>query len=366
MIGTWLRDVERIKLATVGQGARVVGVVSPLAGAGVSTLARELAEVTARSGKRTILVDLTQGIGAATSPLGWRPSMTLMAASYPATLTGVRGLRTELSKALDTLRLTRAHERDVSLAVSEIAAAVVRAPESTATLLDMRAKLEDWRIVIELTHDGSPVLAESRLAATTLPVVADAPALGLQLASTRLTWSVSNAPNDRYTMRGVRTLVPEPQPAPANPEAGSLARAYDELTATPDKSTKLLFNNVDLIRTVLHSELAAYEAVFVDLPPLLGDADDRLNPLAAAAACDALLLVCVSGEIEAAELSGSMTVLQRAGVSVTGLVLNDVNNPTLGQEMAREARRLERILPSLSGWLSRKALRSRFLDRVSS
>lgn len=69
----WLRPIEQILIAARGAGHRVVGVTSPRSGSGVSTVARQVAECSGRSGINTLLVDLTVPISEATSCPSWVP-----------------------------------------------------------------------------------------------------------------------------------------------------------------------------------------------------------------------------------------------------------------------------------------------------
>jgi Mrp family chromosome partitioning ATPase len=224
MMQSWLQSVEQIMLAAVDGKARVLGVVSPDAGAGVSTLCRMLAESHSRSGSKTLLIDLAQP-------------------------------------------------------------------------LDTSEKDESW------------------------------------------------APGD-----GAKQLI---RPAPGG---------YDVLAARPTTSTRPMFNNIDVLRRMFTDELEAYQAIVVDLPPVLGQDEATVNPLAAARACDAIVLVCMTGKLTQPRLQLTMSSLAAAGVKVGGTVLNDLHNPTLGSELAGQARRLSGLAPRLSAWLERRLRSSEFLN----
>jgi Mrp family chromosome partitioning ATPase len=142
-------------------------------------------------------------------------------------------------------------------------------------------------------------------------------------------------------------------------------RGFDVLTAKFDVSTRFLFNNVDRLKQSLSEELARYKAVIVDIPALCVAEAEHINGAAAAAACDGVLLVCVSGRITRAELIKGAAALTSAKANVLGTVLNDVACPTLGAEIAREARRLEQYAPRFAKWVSGKALNSPFLNAAA-
>jgi Mrp family chromosome partitioning ATPase len=142
-------------------------------------------------------------------------------------------------------------------------------------------------------------------------------------------------------------------------------RGFDVLTARFDATTRFLFNNVDRLKQSLGEELARYKAVIVDIPALCVADSEHINGSAAAAACDGVVLVCVSGRITRAELSMGTAVLASAQANLLGTVLNDMQCPTLGAEIAREAQRLQPFTPRFANWVSGKALDSSFLNSAA-
>lgn len=140
------------------------------------------------------------------------------------------------------------------------------------------------------------------------------------------------------------------------------ADGYDRIVARFDVSSRLLFNNVQKMREAFGEDLAQYQAIVVDAPPVPTPDTQHINGAAALAAADAALLVCMTGRLSTSDLDAARDALANAQAHLLGLVLNDMQNPTLGTELAREARRLRRFLPRLSGWLERKALGSSLLN----
>lgn len=228
MIDGWTHEVERIALATLGQGLRLIGIASHGGQAGVSSLAADLAEVTSLSGVSTLYVDLTTTVLPNSRDIIWRPG-----------------------------------EGGAGQAI---------------------------------THDP---------------------------------------------------------------------RGFDVLTARFDAPTRFLFNNVDRLKQSLGEELARYNAVIVDIPPLCVADAGQINGSAAAAACDGVLLVCVSGRITRAELIQGASALHAAKANVVGTVLNDLDCPTVGSEIAREAARLEPFAPRFANWVRGRALNSPFLNSAA-
>jgi Mrp family chromosome partitioning ATPase len=72
MTDPWIRPVEQIVLWSISNDCRIIGFTSPEPRSGVSTLARSVASVCARSGLRTLLFDMTQPVSVATQP-SWFP-----------------------------------------------------------------------------------------------------------------------------------------------------------------------------------------------------------------------------------------------------------------------------------------------------
>lgn len=191
MNADWLGPVQQILIAARGEGLRTLGITSPRRGSGVSTLAREVAENSSRSGIRTLLVDLTAPVSEVALLRGWTP--------------------------------------------------------------------------------GRPV-----------------------------------------TQDVIKTL-----------KAG-----YEQLTCLPTKETQFLFNNNQMLRSVLDTELAQYGTVIFDLPALLAKQSDLLSGLAAAAICDAICVVCVTGRDTREELTTVSDMLKTSRVRILGIVLNEGVSPT--------------------------------------
>lgn len=150
------------------------------------------------------------------------------------------------------------------------------------------------------------------------------------------------------------------------PEAAGAVEAhpdgYATLTARASPVTRSLFNKVDSLRLMFDDSLAAYDAIVVDLPPLLDTPRDKINPLAAARACDAVIMVCLTDHLTQQRLEAATTMLSAAGVNLAGVVLDDHLSPPLGAAMARDCLRLSRYVPGVGPWLQRKLLGSDFLN----
>lgn len=131
------------------------------------------------------------------------------------------------------------------------------------------------------------------------------------------------------------------------------ARGFHRLRPNPTASTRPLFNNVELMRNTLENDLKGYEQIIVDLPNLTDSGVDGVNPIGPAVACDAVLLVCMTGRTARPQAMRALERLQTAGANVAGTILNDEENVTLGGDIAKFARRIRWLSPSFARRLER-------------
>ena len=154
--------------------------------------------------------------------------------------------------------------------------------------------------------------------------------------------------------------------SPGDGSAGQAARldplGFDRLTPRPGKEDKFRFSDGKKLRNMFEQDLKRYNAIVVDLAAQGVEAQAAIDATVAATACDAVMLVCQVGSVTRPMLAAAAAALAEAGAPLRGIVANEVNAPTLGQEIAREARRMERYAPYLARWIARKAEQSRWLS----
>jgi Mrp family chromosome partitioning ATPase len=137
---------------------------------------------------------------------------------------------------------------------------------------------------------------------------------------------------------------------------------FDMLTAVPNTQTRYIFNNGKRLKRTLFEDLADYGVIIADLPPLLEERAESINPLAVALACDQVMLVCANNLTTRNEAAGAAEKARQAGVKLGGLVWNALAAPTLGEAMAQSARRRLALLPAVAKWLERRFSQSPFLN----
>lgn len=137
---------------------------------------------------------------------------------------------------------------------------------------------------------------------------------------------------------------------------------YDTLTLHANLADAMRVRDIDRLRIAFNSDLIHYRSIVVDLPPVPHSNPAALPSNIGISACEAVVLVNLVGAVTDENLSDAYEAIQATGTPLTGLVLNDRDAPTLGEEMAREAMRLRRVFPWLARRLSKQALSSKLLN----
>lgn len=164
----------------------------------------------------------------------------------------------------------------------------------------------------------------------------------------------------------VRTDARPPLWSPGAPGAADATRVEPSglavLTADASIGTRALFNNIEQLQKTLQRDLATYSAIIIDLPAVADEEPTRLNPIAAARACDAVLMVCLTGHVDRSELNEATAALKPAGVNLSGLVLNDYYATTLGEEVADATyNSVGKYFPGIADKIASRVMQSRFL-----
>jgi Mrp family chromosome partitioning ATPase len=112
---------------------------------------------------------------------------------------------------------------------------------------------------------------------------------------------------------------------PAQPHLLQGEFSYDVLPAGPAPERAATIDTARRLRDNLTVELKHYAAIFVDLPAIRHQSSDKFDPLAAAAACDGVIVVCAKGKTTSDELKEVVESMRISGVKVAGTILNDVD-----------------------------------------
>jgi Mrp family chromosome partitioning ATPase len=102
-------------------------------------------------------------------------------------------------------------------------------------------------------------------------------------------------------------------------------QGFDQLTVRPSPSNQFLFADIKKLRSTLENLLGRYTVIILDLGPLLDDTETFLNPLAPAAACDSIVLVCRRGLLTRDRLLRAVATMRVVDIDVLGVIINDVS-----------------------------------------
>lgn len=137
---------------------------------------------------------------------------------------------------------------------------------------------------------------------------------------------------------------------------------FAQLTVRAGPEVQFLFDNVEWFRNMLDNDLSSYEYIVLDLAPLFDRPMDTVNPFAAAAACDALVLVCRRGGITKARLTNAVDMARKTGCRPFGIVMIQGGYTSVGEEIARSAGKLFFFAPWLAKRIGRRVRASEILD----
>ena len=121
---------------------------------------------------------------------------------------------------------------------------------------------------------------------------------------------------------------------------------FDRLTSHPNTQNRFIFNNIDQIRHILDDSLGDYGAIIIDMPAILSNIPDGINPVSCAAACDAVYLLSLTGQTTSSALGESKERLDAARAPLQGVILNDRDYVSTGASMAQLLRRM-RFIPGM-------------------
>lgn len=125
------------------------------------------------------------------------------------------------------------------------------------------------------------------------------------------------------------------------------------------KSLLLKLRRTGEIEKYIQDWLNEYDYVIFDTTPYDRVNQHNISSSRVASACDAVLLLVLSGSTTHTMVKETVNNLQEAGANMLGCVMNDKLNPTLQNELEREALRLPKILNPLktkiTTWIKSKS-----------
>jgi protein-tyrosine kinase len=193
-------------------------------------------------------------------------------------------------------------------------------------------------LALALAQLGAAADLETLLVDVNLPRPSASIALGLK----RMRWS----PGDGSVQNAI-----------ANAEGMSLG-----VLPAPAGADPLAFRDPVKLRRIFEVDLDGYDLIVVDTSPVNSTPGSAIPAEAIAAACDATVIVVLTGVSSEHAVRTAVERLTASGATIFGAVFNDRFNPCLADELCREVNRIARFAPRLSARLRRRILGSTILN----
>ena len=160
------------------------------------------------------------------------------------------------------------------------------------------------------------------------------------------------------------SMAPDPNAPAANwqPGDGAAAQMIATRTDGPDQLWIVVnpddagrFNDPGRLRAMFEQDLRHYDAIIIDCAPTIVGSGTTIEAMTIAAIAGATLLVGKANRTLGHEREAALLLLAECKADIAGILINDVIAPSLGAEIAREARRFRRFFPKLSSKIARWA-----------
>jgi Mrp family chromosome partitioning ATPase len=138
-------------------------------------------------------------------------------------------------------------------------------------------------------------------------------------------------------------------------------QSFDVIAMRKSENDPYYFNNLARMQEIINKILNEYDYLFVDMPPILNREANAINPLLSLSVCDSVLLVSRPDEITQSSMMASLEQIRLAGAEIDGVILNQAQTATVGEQMARVVNRLLWLSPSLALSLTRRLRESDLL-----
>lgn len=124
------------------------------------------------------------------------------------------------------------------------------------------------------------------------------------------------------------------------------------------------FKEPEIIVQMLDHLALRFDLIVVDLAPVRVRNARNIPPLAVCRAVGSVMFCVMARATSQSDAQEAITAIEDEGATLLGAVINDRNNPSLGEEMERESRRLERVFPRLAAWLQARLRRFALLYQL--
>lgn len=141
---------------------------------------------------------------------------------------------------------------------------------------------------------------------------------------------------------------------PASVDAAITHFGADGMAALPvpdAASVSTAFREAEVLSEFVDRLAERFDFIVVDAGPAGVRNARNVPPLAVCRAVGAVLLSVMAHQTSEADAAATVSAIRNEGARILGAVINDRDNPSLGDELEREADRLRRFAPGLSAWV---------------
>lgn len=138
----------------------------------------------------------------------------------------------------------------------------------------------------------------------------------------------------------------------------------DGMAALPAPAVETVaaaFREVDVLERFVERLSQAYDLIVIDAGPVGVRNARNIPPLSVCRAVGTVLFSVMSRQTSETDAAAAVELVRGEGARILGAVINDRDNPSLGEELEREANRLRRIAPPIVRWLHRMIRRASLL-----
>ena len=130
------------------------------------------------------------------------------------------------------------------------------------------------------------------------------------------------------------------------------ADGMSALAAPLESALSSGFREPDVLRAFFERMAETFDFIVIDTAPVLARNARNIPPLAVCRAAGAVLLSVMARKTVEPALTQAVGLVRNEGSRLIGAAMNDRDNPSLGEELEREAGRLSRIAPWAAHWLT--------------
>ena len=105
-----------------------------------------------------------------------------------------------------------------------------------------------------------------------------------------------------------------------------------------------------------------FDHIVIDTTPVSALNRQNVDPVLLAAAATRTVVVFLAGVTPRDKVRRTVRILEEAGATMEGVLVNDYRNPSLKDELLRFCDGLKRLSPSMAEWLRGKVLRAQHLQ----